>query len=142
MVKNLETIIELAIDEKDKDYPQNCPKDAVIQVLYNEIYAEIQDEVLKNYAKTLEAEMLKDLEDIRIREFKELAFSGLFLALVVGLLVNQLTDILGIFKGTVLESVLCLTIVFSIAFVFISGGIFFHGFQRKLNKFIETKEIK
>ena len=140
MVKNLETIIELALDEKDEYYPQNCPKDAVIHELYNIIYSEIQDEVLKNYAKTIETKILKDLEDIRISEFKELAFSGLFLALVVGLLVNQLTDIIGIFKGSVIESVLCLTIVFSIAFILISGGIFIHGFQRKLNRLFETKE--
>ena len=142
MVENLETIIKLVVDEDDESYPQNCPKDAVIKELYNKIYAEIQDEVLTNYAKTLEAKILKELRTARIREFKELAFSGLFLTLAVGLLVNQLTDILGIFKGTVLESVLCVTIIYSIAFIFVSGVIFLRGFQRKLKNFIDTTDIQ
>lgn len=137
MVKSLETIIKIAIDADKENYPQNCPKDAVTKELYNNIYAEIQDEVLNNYAGTIEAQMYKDLRTVRIREFKELAFSGLFLALAVGLLVNQLTDVLGVFKGTVLESVLYLTIVFSIILAFISGGIFFHGIQRKIKRLID-----
>lgn len=58
--------------------------------IYDEIKAEVKDEVLQKVEKEIEdrAELMK------IQEFKKLIFDGFFIAFFVGLLVNQITELL------------------------------------------------
>lgn len=61
-----------------------------------EIKAEARQEIIEDANKEIE----KIKNEKRIRELKEIIWSGFLVAFIVGLLVNQITEIIGYFKGT------------------------------------------
>lgn len=142
MAEKLRKVIEIVVSYEEEVNSGIYPRNEVINRLYDKVYSEIEDEVITRYTGAVKARVVKDLSNNRIKDYKELAFSGLFLALAVGLLVNQLTELIGIIKGTVSVQYLCITVGISIIFAFISGMIFANGFSLKLKELIKRKTLK
>ena len=115
MSKELDRIIEAALNSipganqalqsaKDAgngglsfDEVQESAKLAIRNVIYDEIYEEKKAEIVKAAQEEIDRKaQIKQLNEIKI-----LTISGAILALFVGLLVNQLTELILYYKGPI-----------------------------------------
>lgn len=120
LVDNYVNNTNINSSSKDDELIIEAAKKRLKQEIYIEIYKEVKDKALRD-ADTRIAEQ-KELH--HIKELKKLAIEGLIVAFFVGLLVNQVTDIISFLKGTlVLESIFP-TLFISLALLFICVLIF------------------
>lgn len=144
MSKTLDELIEESIKEKQeklfknqgnkeqKEYLERSKlllKNEIEKNIKIEIKEECIDEIMQEAERRTNQKKQKE----KIKELRSLAFQGLFVALVVGVSVNQITDFIGICKGsvnvdspwpTVFIAVLCLVICFILyAYMFMKSLI-------------------
>ncbi len=77
-------------------------------------------------------EMKKELNRQKIEELKSLMWSGFLLAFIVGLAVDQATDIIGYFKGTVTGDDIWITIVITAILCLICLGAYAYSFLKNV----------
>lgn len=102
------TVFQTEVDTTPKSLYIHAVKTQLRQDIYNEIKEEVKNDVLQE-----SEQLMKEKEiNIKLEEYKSLMFEGFFLAIFVGLFVNQMTDFIGYFKGSVsLASVWPTTII-------------------------------
>lgn len=94
----VDKIIEYYVDNNStftNEEVKNKLKEKFLDDIKNEI-VELEKEKLKKEAQTIQ---IKAEEQHRIERIKVLMYEGFFIAFLVGLIVNQFTDIIGITKG-------------------------------------------
>ena len=132
MSESLETLIDKYVDsqqtavfssdikEVDKDTYISAVKMQLTSKIYNEIRDEVRDEALMDADNIIE----KKAGQTRIKEFKNLMIDGAIVAFFVGMLVNQVTELLGVFKNMFKMNNVALTSICSMLLLFICIAIF------------------
>lgn len=134
MVKELEVLARIAIEDDLRNNPPDYSEEEAIVQLYDTVYSKIKKEVLDNYSKSIEMKIKKELSSERISDHKELVISSFLLALIVGLLVNQVTEIINAIKDLVFPSLS--TIIVSLILFFLCWAIFSFSFSHKLKELL------
>lgn len=94
--------IEAKLPEENRAELIGALREKKRKQIIDEIRSQYKDELMKE----AETELQKENNRQKIKELKELLWSGFVLAFIVGLAVNQVTDMIGYWKGTVtLESI-------------------------------------
>lgn len=114
----------------------DAAKEQIKTTIYDEITAEVRDKALR------EAEVLIEQKANmrKLNEYKKLAVEGFMLAFIVGLLVNQITDIIGFYKGSLDIESIGSTIWISLVLMLICVCIFIYIFLKTLINL--WKEVK
>ena len=132
MSESLETLIDKYVDsqqtavfssdikEVDKDTYISAVKMQLTSKIYNEIRDEVRDEALMDADNIIE----KKAGQKRIKEFKNLMIDGAIVAFFVGMLVNQVTELLGVFKTMLKMNNVAFTSICSMLLLFICIAIF------------------
>lgn len=128
MGKKLDSLVDLVISKND-DYSnlEDGNKLLVKKKLKSEILYEIKQEVKENAIE----EAKKDIDDYmtkkKLKDYKELTILGLTIAFIIGLSVNQFTDVIGFYKKLIGKeprvSILTTIIIAAIAIYLISKHI-------------------
>lgn len=129
---------ELFSDEADIELKEKY-KSATKKRIENIIYSEIQNELEEKIIADAEKEIDKRAGMKRVKEYKSLTLIGIIMAFFVGLLTNQITDILGMWKGTVTvtpEKIKC-TVIISFVIFMICVAIAFGLFISEIIKMLE-----
>ena len=136
MIEELSILARIAIEDDLKNNPPDpdFPKEEAIKQLYDTVYSKVEKEVLNNYSKSIEMKIKKELNSERISGHKELVISGFLLALIVGLLVNQVTEIINSLKNSACLSLS--TIIVSLFLFFLCWAIFSFSISHKLKEFL------
>ena len=127
MSETLHTVIENYIASKSEKILQQEASDnekeeytnAVISKLEDRVYDEVKRDVRDKALAEAEKIIEKRSELRKIEELKKLTVEGLIVAFFVGLLVNQVTDMITFFKGTVTSSNFYVTIIIIFVLLFI-----------------------
>ncbi|WMI80885.1 hypothetical protein [Anaerotignum sp. MB30-C6] len=90
---------------------------AAKETIIREIYDEIKEEVCEDAILAAEIKMNEKVKIKQIKEMNALAITGLLLALIVGILVNQVTEIIMFLKGSLENGGLIPTIIIAILFL-------------------------
>ena len=119
---DLEALVEYFIngekaDIKGDSYFYKAVKERFISDIKEEIKVEYKEEMKKNAEE--EREKIRLIN--KIKDFKALFFSGIIIAFIVGLLVNQVTDIISIFKGALNAKFL----IYSVGYSFIIAVVLY-----------------
>jgi hypothetical protein len=139
-------IAELKKIQKDKSDQQSeesiLNTDDVNKNYIDDYIEKMSDEIIEikkeKYKKELKKIKDKDELDRFIKETKKLLIEGFIIAFVVGLAVNQITDLLGIFKGSVENDsrILTYSCLFSVCLVGGSLIVYLWEFTSKLLKYV------
>jgi hypothetical protein len=126
-------VFNSGVEEQYKSVYIDATKKRLIQEIYDEVKEEVRD------AAVLEAQHIIDDKAgmKRIDEFRKLMLDGFLVAIFVGLFVNQCTDFIGYFKGSVTLDSVWSTIFIACAFFIICIGIFGWVFITELIKLIK-----
>ena len=105
-----------------------------------EIVNEIKQEYKQQLKEEVDIEIEEKLHQQKIEDLKSLMWSGFFLAFIVGLAVNQVTELIGFYKGTVqVESVLS-TVILTIIFLGICIMAYIYSFLKNALSIINKKK--
>ena len=97
-----------------------------------EIIAEIRKEYKEELIQEAYSEAKKASERQKIEDLKSLMWSGFLLAFIVGLAVNQTTDIIGYYKGTVTVDKIWPTAMITFILCLICLGAYLYSFLQKV----------
>lgn len=121
------------IDQGEKAEYVNAIKKQLIDSIYEEVKEDIRDAAVKEAEEIIDEKAgLK-----RIDEFKKLMINGFIVAAFVGLLVNQLTDIIGFYKGSVSIATIMPTVIISAILFVICISIFTWLFLNELLRLLK-----
>lgn len=128
---------ELFNDEADIELKEQY-KSAAKKKIENSIYSEIENELKEKIIADAEKEIDKRAGMKRVKEYKSLTLIGIIMAFFVGLLTNQITDIIGMYKGTVtperIKGTLIISGVIFIICVVIAFGLFISEIIKMLER--------
>lgn len=127
---------ELFSDEADIELKEKY-KSATKKRIENIIYSEIQNELKEKIIADAEKEIDKRAGMKRVKEYKSLTLIGIIMAFFVGLLTNQITDIIGMLKGTVTPEKIKCTVIISFVIFMICVAIAFGLFISEIIKMLE-----
>lgn len=131
-----ENVFLPGVNEEYKSEYVEATKEKLYDTIYEEIKAEVRDEAVREAEHTINKKAgLK-----KIDEFKKLTFDGFIVAIFVGLFVNQATDFIGFFKGSVSLSSVWPTIFVACVFLTVCIVIFFWLFATELIKLVKKGE--
>ena len=120
--KILDTIMALNAELIRQEAPNEDKKEllaALRESKKRQIISEIRNEYKQEIISDANEEIAKKVNRQKLREIKSLILNGFILAFIVGLAVNQVTELLGFWKGTVTNGSREMTILFTIVFMFI-----------------------
>lgn len=123
------------VDEQYKAMFVEATKKELYDKIYEEIKTEVRDEVIREAEHTINKRA--DLK--KIDEFKKLMVDGFAVAICVGLFVNQCTDFIGYFKGSVSLSSIWPTVLIAGIFLVICIIIFIWLFAAELIKLVKKE---
>lgn len=107
MTKKLDTMIEsyIAVKEKDLETIPESDREEYLELFREKIKKMVVEEVKQEYKAQVMADAESDIQqrisDNRISQLKNLMWNGFLIAFLVGLAVNQITDLIGYWKGSV-----------------------------------------
>ncbi len=117
-MSELEKVLDAVMKSKDdliREEISEADRDELIASLRETMKKKIVEEVKEQYKQEIieEAndEMTKAANRQKLKEIKSVMWNGFLLAFVVGLVVNQVTDLVGFWKGTVSAGDLGKTII-------------------------------
>ena len=126
--KVLDKYINLYYSEKNEGDAKEiieAAKEEIKRRIYSDIKEEIKEEALRDADEIIK----KRAELHRLKELRNLSIEGIFIAFFVGLLVNQVTDIIGYYKGSVNLDDLLPTFILVLIFGALGAGIFIFAFM-------------
>lgn len=133
---NSQAIFVQNVDDKYRSLYIEATKNELTQKIYDEIKSEVRENAVKDAEKEIDQKAgLK-----RIDEFKKLMVQGFFVAIFVGLFVNQLTDAIGFLKGTITIESIWTTVIIALVFFLICVGIFTWLFATELIKLLKREK--
>lgn len=156
-MKELDKLLDAVMNEKsdliDKE-ADDGDREELIEALREkkrtEIIREIRTEYKNELKKEVDLEVQEELNQKKINDIKELMWSGFLLAFVVGLAVNQVTDIIGYLKGQItmesiwstvaITGVLLLVCIVAYLYSFFSHAIRLLKSDKKKNEDLNNNE--
>lgn len=133
MTKKLDMMIESYIAVK-RDALENIPeseREEYLEPLREKIKKDVVEEVKQEYKAQVMADAENDIQqrisDNKISQLKNLMWNGFLIAFLVGLAVNQITDLIGYWKGSVSLSSLMPTLIITVVLVAICMGLYFYN---------------
>lgn len=116
--------------EEDVDQQEfvNLVKEGLRKQIYDEITIEVRDKALQEADEIIE----EKANAYKINEYKKLAIEGFVLAFFVGLFVNQVTEIIGFYKGRLAVESITSTIYVSLVLLGVSILVFIYRFLKNL----------
>lgn len=141
MGKKLDSLVDLVISKND-DYRnlEDGNKLLVKKKLKSEILYEIKQEVKENAIE----EAKKDIDDYmtkkKLKDYKELTILGLIIAFIIGLSVNQLTDVIGFYKKLIYKEP-WVSILTAIIIVAIAIYLIFKHILKEIDNLSDNKKV-
>lgn len=141
MGKKLDSLVDLVISKND-DYSnlEDGNKLLVKKKLKSEILYEIKQEVKENAIE----EAKKDIDDYmtkkKLKDYKELTIFGLIIAFIIGLSVNQFTDVIGFYKKLI-DKEPRVSITFAIITVAIAIYLIFKSIFKEIDNLSDNKKV-
>ncbi len=147
MMSKLDEVLDALMKSKSGVIAENASveeKDELIAALREKKKKEIIDEIREKYKEELKKEVdieaQKSLHKARIKELRSLMWNGFALAFVVGLAVNQVTDFIGYYKGSVnLEKIWPTNIIICVLFI-ICLALYLYSFVKQALELLDEKE--
>lgn len=141
---NLDKVIEVFIDSKSEIIDKNASEEerndlliALREKTKNEIVQEIRKHYKDEIIAEAETEMIKKNSYEKIKQMKNLMWTGFIVAFAVGLAVNQITEIIGYFKGTIIVDSITSTMILSIVFCLLCIVIYIYSFMKDFLEIIK-----
>ena len=141
MGKKLDSLVDLVISKND-DYSnlEDGNKLLVKKKLKSEILYEIKQEVKESSIE----EAKKDIDDYmtkkKLKDYKELTILGLIIAFIIGLSVNQLTDVIAFYKKLIYKEP-WVSITFAIIIVAIAIYLIFKHILKEIDNLSDNKKV-
>lgn len=141
MGKKLDSLVDLVISKND-DYSnlEDGNKLLVKKKLKSEILYEIKQEVKENAIE----EAKKDIDDYmtkkKLKDYKELTIFGLIIAFIIGLSVNQFTDVIGFYKKLI-DKEPRVSITFAIITAAIAIYLIFKSIFKEIDNLSDNKKV-
>ncbi|MFR9281535.1 MAG: hypothetical protein ACLVKV_02880 [Peptoniphilus lacrimalis] len=141
MGKKLDSLIDLVISKND-DYSnlEDGNKLLVKKKLKSELLSEIKQEVQENAINDAK----KDIDEYRtkkkLKDYKELTILGLIIAFIIGLSVNQFTDVIGFFKKLI-DGEPWVSITFAIIIAAIAIYLIFKHILKEIDNLSDNKKV-
>lgn len=141
MGKKLDSLVDLVISKND-DYSnlEDGNKLLVKKKLKSEILYEIKQEVKENAIE----EAKKDIDDYmtkkKLKDYKELTILGLTIAFIIGLSVNQFTDVIGFYKKLI-DKEPVVSIAFAIIIVAIAIYLISKHILKEIDNLSDNKKV-
>ena len=147
-MSELDKVLDTVMDLKSNLIQQEAPdqdKEEFITALREqkkqEIVKEIREEYKQEIIKAANIEIMKETHRQKLQEIKSLMWNGFVLAFIVGLAVNQVTELLGFWKGTISAGSLKMTVLFTIVLLLICLAAYGFSFIAKaISLFDEFKK--
>lgn len=151
MSEKLDDLIDEVFEYKKDELLKNIPpKDqnnytiAIKSYTKEEIFKEIEQELKEKLIKEIQEELKEQSILNGISELTTLVISGFIEAFFVGLLVNQLTDFIGYYKGTIeignIWSTVILILIFFIICIIILAFMFISKIKKIYEEFRSLKK--
>ena len=145
-MSELDRVLDTLMDAKRASIEGRTSKEEeneLIDALKEKKKAQIIEEIKATYReeifKEAEEKLKKKTHKKKIDELRELMWNGFILAFVVGLAVNQVTDVIGYYKGSVaLEKIWPTSIIIAILLV-ICVLFYFYYFMRNALSLVNEK---
>lgn len=135
MKANVKVIAKNASQEQQNDLAE-----ALIKNKKEQIIAEIKAEYRKEVIKEAHIEIQRKVFKQKLTDLKELMMSGFVLAFIVGLAVNQMTDIISYCKGaSSIQDIKTTIIITAILFV-LCLGFYAYNFVKTAIEVIEQNK--
>ena len=125
------------ISEGETNDEKEYIKDSAKKNLFNDIKEEIINLEKDRIIKEAEDEIKKLEQERKIKEIKVLMYEGFIIAFVVGLIVNQVTDILNVSKGV--ETKVTITLLWIIVLGILTIIIYSNKFLDDIANTIKEK---
>lgn len=122
MKSKVEVVAQKATKEEQEDFVE-----ALIENKRNKIVQEIREEYKAEIIEEAKQEIQQNVFRQKLEDLKELMMSGFILAFIVGLAVNQVTDIISFFKGA--SSIQDITSTIIITVVLLGVCLLFYGYS-------------
>ncbi len=141
MGKKLDSLVDLVISKND-DYSnlEDGNKLLVKKKLKSEILYEIKQEVKENAIE----EAKKDIDDYmtkkKLKDYKELTILGLTIAFIIGLSINQFTDVIGFYKKLIGKEPR-VSILTTIIIVAIAIYLIFKHILKEIDNLSDNKKV-
>ncbi len=141
MGKKLDSLVDLVISKND-DYSnlEDGNKLLVKKKLKSEILYEIKQEVKENAIE----EAKKDIDDYmtkkKLKDYKELTIFGLIIAFIIGLSVNQFTDVISFYKKLI-DKEPRVSITFAIITAAIAIYLIFKSIFKEIDNLSDNKKV-
>lgn len=139
MMSKLDKVIDVYIKEKSSCYENKTEiesikelEDALREKLRRQIVEEVKTEHVQEMSDAADEEIERRANIEKLSQLKSLMWTGFVVAFVVGLFVNQITDIVGVFKGTVNLQSVWPTIIISIVLFLICLGLYLYSFFKNV----------
>jgi len=147
MAKKLDNVIEVFVNEnyknKFKASVKQEEKEQILSLAKEKTRNELLDEIREELTPDIKKEVIRSYEDKnrkkQISNMKKLLTEGFFLAIFVGLFVNQATEIIDFYKGenvTIGKTVIISAILFGICLIIV-GFFFIKEFLRIYNNYMK-----
>ena len=148
-MKKLDKLLEAVMKEKAELINQEANEDdreQLIAALRDKMRMEIIDEIRTEYKNELKeeanTELQEELNKNKLDKIKELMWSGFILAFLVGIAVNQVTDLIGFCKGTIEKTAVWQTIVILVVLVAICVVAYLYTFFSQAIKILHDDKNK
>lgn len=150
IMSELDKVLDVIMRDKSEIIIKEAPaedKEEFTALLRENKKKKIIEEIKEAYKQELireaDIEIKKELNRQKIKELKSLMWSGFLLAFIVGLAVNQATDIIGYFKGPVSDDDIWITIVITAMLCMICLGAYVYSFLKNvIDLFDDIKKEK
>ena len=144
--KLLDVVMHLKSEIIQKEALESDKKeliDALREQKRQKIIAEIKEEYKKELIEAANLEIEQEINRRKIEDIKSLIWHGCFLAFWIGLAVNQVTDVIGYYKGTVTEGNVGISWITASILIIFSAVVYGYDFlERVLFLYDEIKKGK
>lgn len=141
MGKKLDSLVDLVISKND-DYSnlEDGNKLLVKRKLKSEILYEIKQEVKENAIEEAKKDIDEYMTKKKLKDYKELTILGLIIAFIIGLSVNQFTDVIGFYKKLIGKEP-GVSITFAIIIVAIAIYLIFKHILKEIDNLSDNKKV-
>lgn len=107
MSETLEKLLNNFIESKHSEIKENTEKDEYMEYMTTAVKEKMRSAVVEEIRREIEPEIVEKVkkdneieeQKRKVKELQEVLWSGFIIAFIVGLLVNQVTDIISFLKG-------------------------------------------
>ena len=148
-MKELDKMLDALMRAKEQTIVKTAPeedKEELIGALREQMKNKIIQEVMEEYKEQIIAEANLEIEkrkqQHKVKELRSLMWNGFVVAFVVGLSVNQITDIIGYYKGSVQLTALWPTIIITVILVAICIVLYLYSFLKDALNILSDNKIE